>query len=74
MRPIFQPRPSRQLLETAPLHVIVRDYPETLEGIRDWGVLPHEMGEWTAADVDPEGQLVDDLQAVTAWRPGPADA
>jgi hypothetical protein len=74
MRAFFHPRPTRELLGSAPLHVIVRDFPETLEEIRDWGVLPHEMGERTAEEIDPEGRLLDTLQALTAWRPGPADA
>lgn len=74
MRPVFLPRPTREHLATQPLHVIVRDYPETLEELRGWGVLPEEMGERTVLEVDPEEGLLDDLEALTAWRPGPAQA
>jgi Mrp family chromosome partitioning ATPase len=59
---LFHPRPTRELLRTSPLHVIVRDYPETLEGIRDWGVLPTRWGR-TAEDVDPAGGCW------MTWRP-----
>ncbi len=74
MKGFFLPRPTRAFLSTSPLHVVVRDFPETLEDLREWGVLPEEMGDRTAAQVDPAGGLVDDLEAATAWRPGPAEA
>jgi hypothetical protein len=71
---LFLPRPSRDFLRTSPLHVVVRDFPETLEDIRAWGVTPAEMGAHTAEDVDPAGGLLAELEAATAWRPGPAEA
>jgi hypothetical protein len=74
MTGFFLPRPTREFLRSSPLHVVIRDFPETLVDIREWGVLPEEMGDRTADDVDPRGKLVDDLEASTAWRPGPARA
>jgi hypothetical protein len=70
----FLPRPSRDFLRESPLHVVVRDFPETLEDLREWGVQPEKMGDQTAGEIDPEGRLLDDLESATAWRPGPAEA
>jgi hypothetical protein len=74
VKPLFLPRPSRDFLRESPLQIVVRDFPETLEEIRAWGVRPEEMGDQTALDVDPEEALLDGLEALTAWRPGPASA
>jgi hypothetical protein len=74
MKGFFLPRPTRDFLRTTPLHVVVRDFPETLEDLREWGVQPEMMGDRTADEVDPGGDLLADLEAATAWRPGPAEA
>lgn len=53
-----------------PVHVIVRDYPETLAIFRRFGVALAERGGEaisTAATDDVEG-LIDGLVAATGWR------
>jgi hypothetical protein len=70
MRLPFRPRPSREELANQPLHVIIRDFPETLEAFRAHGVLPEELGDLTMRDLDGRDDLLDGLEASTAWRPG----
>lgn len=70
----FQPRPTREELFTSPLHVIARDFPETLEEFRVHGVSLEEFGEHTLEDFDDPAAILDDLEASTAWRPGHANA
>lgn len=66
----FLPRPTREELVSRPLHVIVRDYPETLEDLRAHGVSPEELGDRTLEDFENPFPLLEDLEAATAWRPG----
>ncbi len=66
----FRPRPSREELASQPLHVIVRDYPETLEDLQAHGVSPEEFGDRTLEEFDDPIALLDDLESATAWRPG----
>jgi hypothetical protein len=68
----FLPRPSREELFRSPLHVIARDFPETLEEFRSHGVSLEEFGERTLEEFDDPVAILDDLEASTAWRPGPA--
>jgi hypothetical protein len=70
----FQPRPTREELFTSPLHVIARDFPETLQEFRAHGVSIEEFGDRTLEDFDDPDAILDDLEASTAWRPGSASA
>lgn len=52
-----------------PLHVVVRDFPETLAVLRDAGVDVPGQGGARLADAVPEpGPLIDAILAATAWR------
>lgn len=70
----FQPRPTREELSTQPLHVIARDFPETLEEFRAHGVSLEEFGDRTLEEFDDPAAILDDLEASTAWRPRSASA
>jgi hypothetical protein len=70
----FLPRPSRKELMTRPLHVIARDFPETLEDFRVHGVSLDEVGDLTLDELDDHAMILDRLEASTAWRPGIASA
>jgi hypothetical protein len=70
----FLPRPTREELATQPLHVVVRDYPEVLENLREYGVSPEEFGDTCLEDFEEPGDLLDELEMVTAWRPGVGNA
>lgn len=70
----FLPRPSREDLATRSLQAIVRDYPETLEGLRDFGLSPEDYGDGRLADLDDPTDLLNELEVATAWRPGTATA
>jgi hypothetical protein len=74
MKVPFLPRPSRDELFTSPLHLIARDFPETLVEFRAHGVSLEEYGECTLEVFDDPLPLLDDLEASTAWRPGIATA
>jgi hypothetical protein len=54
---------------SSPLHVIARDYPETLEEFRAHGVSLQSVGGETLAIVSEAHFLLDDIEAATAWRP-----
>lgn len=69
MRMPFLPRPSREELLTRPLHVLVRDYPETLENFRGHGVSPEEFGDLRLEEFENPDGLLDELENATAWRP-----
>ncbi len=64
------PRPMAELA-AMPLHVVVRDYPETLAVFRRFGLdVPGRGGgpvseALAGADAGP---LIADLEAATAWR------
>jgi hypothetical protein len=70
----FLPRPTREELATRPLHVIARDFPETLDDFRRHGVALEEVGDRTLQELDGHAALLDRLEAVTAWRPRTANA
>lgn len=70
MKMPFLPRPSREELASQPLHVLIRDYPETLHDFRAHGVSPEEFGDRALEEFDDPWDLLDDLEAATAWRPG----
>lgn len=74
MRVPFLPRPSREELFRSPLHVIARDFPETLADFRAHGVALDELGDRTLEEFDDAVALLDDLEASTFWRPGPGNA
>jgi hypothetical protein len=62
------PRPVAELAAT-PVHVIVRDYPETLAVFRRFGVdVPRRGGDPVSAALDDAGPLLDALVDATAWR------
>lgn len=63
------PLPRAQLAEL-PLHVVVRDFPETLAILRGLGVdVPRQGGQPVAAAIDGDaGPLLDALAAAIAWR------
>ena len=69
MRRPLRPRPTREELESSPLHVIARDFPETLEEFRAHGVSLERLGGETLATVSEAHFLLDDIEAATAWRP-----
>lgn len=72
MRPRFGPRPSRPELLSRPLHVTVRDYPETLPTLRRAGVSLTDGGATSLeAMVGRDASLVEELMATVAWRPTP---
>ncbi len=74
MKVPFQPRPSREELFTSPLHLIARDFPETLEEFHAHGVSLEEFGDRTLQELENPSSILDDLEASTAWRPRSASA
>lgn len=74
MRIPFLPRPSREELASRPLHVVVRDYPETLENLREYGVSPEEFGDACLGQFEDAADLLDELEVVTSWRPSMGNA
>jgi hypothetical protein len=70
----FLPRPTRDELMTSPLHLIARDFPETLEEFRAHGVSLEEFGDRTLEEFDDPVPILEGLEASTAWRPGIATA
>lgn len=70
----FRPRPSREDLATQPLHVLIRDYPETLENLRGHGVIPEEFGDLRLEEFENPEMILDELESVTAWRPATGHA
>ena len=70
----FYPKPSREELYTRPLHVIGRDFPETLAEFRAHGVSLEELGDRTLEEFEDPAPILDDLEASTSWRPRSASA
>ena len=72
--------PDAATLAASPLHVVVRDFPETLAAFRRAGIdLPARGGETFAAATGGEAAAIyHALRHATAWRalaqPGPCDA
>ena len=69
MRIPFHPRPTREELFKSPLHMIARDFPETIELFRAHGVSLEEFGDRSLEEFDRPIALLDELEASTAWRP-----
>ena len=65
------PRPSRAELGGSPLHVIVRDFPETLAELRGAGVPVQELGHRRLGEIEDASRLLDRLEASVAWRRSP---
>jgi hypothetical protein len=72
MRRPFRARPTREHLLASPLHVIARDFPETLEEFRAHGVSLQVAGGETLSAVSDGEFVLADLEAATAWRPSVA--
>lgn len=70
MKMPFLPRPSRRDLESRPLHVLVRDYPETLANLRQYGLQPEDFGDRRLEEFEDREFILDALEDATAWRPG----
>lgn len=70
MRPECVGPAAQPELAALPVHLIVRDYPETLAVFRRFGVdLPRLGGGPVAAAVEGDaGPLVEALAEVIAWR------
>lgn len=66
-------RPDAEMLGRAPMHVVVRDFPETLAVFRAHGVPVSEVGGEPARAHGAEagGALVEELARATAWRRPP---
>ena len=71
MKPRFRPPPSREELLAIPLHMIVRDFPETLARFRIHGLSLQEWGARRLSDLEEPAGVLDDLEASTAWRVRP---
>lgn len=67
--------PSREALVGLPVHVVVRDFPETLGVFRAGGVDVAERGGDPVAEAAGEDveALLDALTAAVAWRADVAD-
>jgi hypothetical protein len=67
-----EPPPPAERLGPLPLHVLVRDYPETLAVLRRHGVdIPAAGGGSVADAVTGRAELKADLLAALAWRAQP---
>ncbi|MBI4409938.1 MAG: hypothetical protein HY561_09535 [Gemmatimonadetes bacterium] len=64
--------PTRDRLAALPLHVVVRDYPETLAVFRRLGVdVPRRGGESVSAAAGPDlVRVLDAVLEAIAWREG----
>ncbi|HEX6938498.1 MAG TPA: hypothetical protein VF158_03740 [Longimicrobiales bacterium] len=68
-RPTVEPPPGAAELAALTIHVIVRDFPETLAVLRRAGVdVPARGGDSLAAASADAGPLLDAIEAATAWR------
>lgn len=66
-------RPDPETLGRAPMHVVVRDFPETLAVFRAHGVPVDAAGGEPARahGAEATGALLAELARVTAWRRAP---
>ena len=64
-------RPTSTVLLDSPLHVVARDFPETLTVFRGHGLSVAELGDRTLAEIPDTGQVLAELEAATRWRPEP---
>lgn len=69
MKNYFQPRPSRRDLAKLPLHVIVRDFPETLAPLRQLGLPLEALGARTPSELEDADVVLDAVEAGIRWRP-----
>lgn len=70
MRARFDPAPERSFFAGAPLHVVVRAYPETLAVFRDARIDVSTRGgePLSVLETDTEA-LLQRLRDATGWRP-----
>jgi len=69
MRATFGPAPDRDALARAPLHVLVRDFPELLSLFRREGLDLTESGAEPLGSVTASPQdLLDRVEAAVGWR------
>ena len=73
MRAPLSARPARDALLALPLHVVVRDYPETLAVLRGRGVDPSDAGGRSLTRVlamrEDGDAFLSELLTAVAWRP-----
>jgi len=64
--------PDQTALASMPVHVVVRDFPETLAVLRRLGVdVPRRGGVPVSRALDGDaGPLLDAIAEATAWRDG----
>lgn len=67
LRPLAPP--DRVELASRPLHLLVRDWPETLAVLREHGVDVAAQGGRPPSELRPENDtLIQALEQATAWR------
>lgn len=64
----LRPPAAVQDLSTQPLHAIVRDYPETLEVLRQLGIDVAGRGTEELGAVNGGAALVEAIASATVWR------
>lgn len=70
MKSCFRLRPSSAELLSRPLHVTVRDYPETLPVLRRAGISVTDGGALSIEEMTGvDSSLVAELLEAVAWRP-----
>ena len=62
------PSPSRTQLRESPLHVILRDYPESLEVLREHFDPLAGVGDRSLGEIEGGDAVADRLVERTAWR------
>ena len=67
----IDPRPYLDLLRGSPLHVLARDYPETLTVFRAHRLSLVELGGHSLDEIEGASTVLTDLQSCTGWRPEP---
>lgn len=74
MRPDVDPLPPMAELAALPVHVVVRDFPESLAVLRAAGVDAAARGHTTIAELAADaGPILAALETAAAWRSaGPA--
>ena len=72
MRPPPLSAPGEEALLATPLHVLVRDYPETLAVLRAGRMDPMVHGARAPGELERGRSLLLALIAITRWRPSGA--
>lgn len=65
------PRPTSSVLLDSPLHVVAREFPETLTVFREHGLSLAGLGDRALSEIPETGELLAELEAATRWRPEP---